>query len=130
MIVPTTEGALSLATNTTSQLINIPGMKLSGRYMTYLIRVFGVNFENGFLRILPNLPIGSWPDFNCRPSLTIPIASFATSVPSKVSSSASCKRKLREMMLTIVELSLRIRSTVVKTAKGPFTKTRIASCGR
>lgn len=98
--------------------------------MIYRNKAFGVNFEKGLLRILPNFEIGSLPDFNCLPSLTITVEFLATSVPSKVSRRASCKRKLREMMLMIVELSLSIRKAVVKTAKGPLIRTRIANCGR
>lgn len=96
----------------------------------YLTRAFGVNLENGFLISFPNLAIGSLPDFSCRPSLTTSLAFLANRVPSKVSTRASWRRKFREMILTMVELSLRTRRVVVRTAKGPFTKTRTASCGR
>lgn len=98
--------------------------------MTYRISAFGLYFWNGLFRILPNLAIGSRPGFNSRPSLTIPVALRDTKVPSKVSRSASCRKKLRETTLTMVELSLRMRRTVVTTARGPLTKTRTASCGR
>ncbi len=107
----------------------LPGIKLSGRYMRYRIMAFGVNFEKGFFIILPSLDIGSLPDFSCLPSLTMPVAFWETRVPSNVSSKASCNKKLREIKFTMAELSFRISRTVVNTASGPFTKTRIASWG-
>lgn len=33
------------------------GMKFKGRYMTYLMRAFGVNFSNGDLRSFPSYPV-------------------------------------------------------------------------
>lgn len=39
-------------------------------------------------------------------------------------------RNVRERIVMIVELSLRVRRIVVKAARGPFTKARIAICGR
>jgi len=106
------------------------GMKLRGRYITYLTSAVGLNFEKGFFIILPSLAIGSLPGWSWRPSLSTPVAFLETRVPSKVSNKASCTRKLRERRFTMVELSLRIKRAVVKGAKGPFTKTRIASWGK
>lgn len=104
-------------------------MKLSGRYMKYRTIALGLNPENGDLMIFPSLAIGSLPAFSCLPSLTMLVASLETRVPSKVSSRASWRRKFRDRTEMIVELSLRMRITVVKTASGPFTKTSTASCG-
>lgn len=109
--------------------VHILGMKLSGRYMKYRTRALGLNPEKGLLRIFPSLAIGSLPAFNSLPSLTRLVVSLETRVPSKVSSRASWRRKFRDRTEMMVELSLRMRRTVVKTARGPFTKTRIASCG-
>lgn len=96
----------------------------------YRTRALGVNLEKGLLRILPSLSMGSRPDLSCLPSLTTPEALRDSRVPSKVSSRASCRRKLRDTRLTMVELSLRINRTVVKTARGPLTNIKTASCGR
>lgn len=104
-------------------------MKFSGRYMKYRTRALGLKPEKGVLMIFPSLAMGSPPAFSCRPSLTMLVASLETRVPSKVSSRASWRRKFLDKTLMIVELSLRMRRTVVKTASGPLTKTRIASCG-
>jgi hypothetical protein len=60
----------------------------------------------------------------------MPVASLDRRVPSNVSNRASCKRKLRWIRLIMVELSLRMRRTVVKIARGPFMKTMIASWGK
>lgn len=106
-----------------------PGMKFNGKYMTYRIMPLRLNRSNGFFRILPSLWMGSPPDLSCRPSLTRLVAFFDTSVPSKVSSSASWTMKFLDKIEIMVELSLRIRSTVVNTASGPLTKTSTASCG-
>jgi len=89
----------------------------------------GLKRSNGLLRILPNFCIGSLPGRISRPPWTISVAPLATRVPSNVSRIASCRIQLRETNDMIVELSLRMSSTVVKTARGPLTKTMIASCG-
>lgn len=106
------------------------GIKFNGRYMTYRMRALGLYFSKGLFKILPRRSMGSLPDFSCRPPLTTPVAFLETRVPSNVSSRASWSRKLRDMIDTRVELSFRTSRTVVKTARGPFTKTRMANCGR
>lgn len=103
------------------------GMKFSGRYIKYRTRALGLKRSNGLLTILPSLAIGSLPDLSSLPSVTRLVAFLETNVPSKVSSRASWRIQDREIMETTVELSLRTRSTVEKTAIGPSTKTRRAS---
>jgi hypothetical protein len=67
------------------------GMKFNGRYMTYLIKAFGVNFTKGDLMIFPNFAIGSlkFPDFKRRPSANTAVCLLATKTPSNVSTKAS-----------------------------------------
>lgn len=106
------------------------GMKLRGRYMTYRIRAVGLNLVKGLLSVLPSRAMGSLPDLTSRPSRTMLVALREISVPSNVSSIASCKIQLLESRLMIVELSFKTRMTVDTTAKGPLVKTSTANCGR
>lgn len=106
------------------------GIKLRGRYMIYRTNALGLNFSKGLRRIFPSFCMGSLPERISRPSPTTAVAFLERRVPSKVSRSASWSNHPRATVLMIAELSLRIRSTVVKTASGPLTKTSTASCGR
>jgi hypothetical protein len=108
------------------------GIKFKGRYITYLINAFGVNFSKGDFMSLPNFAIGSLklPDFSWRPSARTAVCLLATRTPSNVSSKASCIRNVLERRVIKVELSLSVRRMVVKAARGPLTKTSTASCGR
>lgn len=108
------------------------GIKFSGRYMTYLTRAFGVNFSNGDFNNFPSLPIGSLklPALSCLPSETMAVWFRESRTPSNVSRCASCSRKVRDMILIKVELSLKVKRMVVRAANGPLKNTRTASCGR
>jgi hypothetical protein len=68
------------------------------------------------------LLIESVPDLSWRPSETTPVSFLDTKTPSKVSTKASAIKKFFESTVMRVELSLRINSTVVNAARGPFTK--------
>lgn len=98
--------------------------------MTYLTRAVGLNFEKGLFSVLPSLEIGSLPELTSRPSRTMVVAFLEMRVPSKVSRIACCRIQFLEMMLTMVELSLRTSKAVVTGARGPLVKTRTANCGR
>lgn len=52
----------------------------------------------------------------------MPVSFLATKTPSNVSTNASAIRKFFDTNVMMVELSLRINSTVVNAASGPFTK--------
>ena len=106
------------------------GMKLSGRYMTYRINAFGVNFAKGFFSIFPSRAIGSPPALICLPSESRFVHSFESSVPSNVSMRASSMRNVLERRLMRVELSLSVRSAAEKAAIGPEVKVMTAACGR
>jgi hypothetical protein len=114
--------------------ITVPttGIKFKGRYITYLIKAFGVNFSKGDFISLPNFAMGSlkFPDLSWRPSERIAVCLLTTKTPSNVSTKASWIRKVLESSVISVELSLRVRRIVVKAARGPLTKTSTASCGR
>lgn len=69
--------------------------------------------------------MGSDPDLIWRPSATTPVSFRAIIVPSNVSTKASAMRKFFDRIVMIVELSLSVRSMVVKAANGPLTKNRI-----
>lgn len=91
------------------------------------MRAVGLNLEKGFLSVLPSLEMGSLPDLISRPPRTKFVAFLEMRVPSKVSRIACCRMKFLDIMLIMVELSLRTRNTVETTAKGPLVKTRTAS---
>ena len=106
------------------------GMKFSGRYMTYRMIAFGVNFANGFLNSFPSRAMGSPPAWICLSLDTRFVHSFERRVPSKVSIRASSMRKVRERRLMIVELSLSVRSAAENAAIGPDVNAIIAAWGR
>jgi len=64
-----------------------------------------------------------------RPSLTMLVWPFARSVASYVSSRASSRSQVRAMVFVRTADSLRMTTTVVKTASGPETKKSMAACG-
>ncbi len=87
----------------------------------------GVNLAKGRVMSLPNLAIGSLPALTCLPSDTRSVHSHETSVPSNVSTRASCMRKVLEMRLMMVELSLRVSKAADIAARGPLVKAIMAA---
>lgn len=113
------EGPFRLPCRKMKMTVPTIGMKFSGRYMTYRMIAFGVNFANGFFINFPSLAMESCPALICRSLETRFVHSFESSVPSKVSIRASSIRKVRERRLMRVELSLSVRRAAEKAAIGP-----------
>lgn len=90
----------------------------------------GVNLANGFLINFPSFAIESDPPFICLPSDTKFVQSFESRVPSKVSTRASSRKKVRDNRLTSVELSLRVSNAADTAATGPEVNAITAICGR
>ncbi|KAI7456572.1 hypothetical protein KC368_g41 [Hortaea werneckii] len=81
-------------------------MKLSGKYMKYLMIALGVNLAKG---------------------LPIRLPSLAIAVPSNVSIRLSSIKRAFESTVVNVLLSLRTSRAVLKAARGPEVKKRTAS---
>lgn len=90
----------------------------------------GLNFANGVLSNFPSFAIESFPPLICLPSDTKLVHSFERRVPSKVSTRASSRKKVRDRRLTSVELSLNVRNAADTAATGPEVNAMIAICGR
>jgi len=91
------------------------------------MRALGENLANGDLASLPSREIESPPDLICLPPDTRFVHSLDSSVPSKVSTSASAMKNVLDSKLTRVELSLKVSKAADTAAIGPDVKAMSAA---